>query len=269
MFCAPFSSKHLYLIPIHDGPLLTIGTYLLVCFFSMASAAPPPPPYDDGLSTTGVVATVVVNVQSAATNGTSGATKPKTTIIDGKNDVKSEVPTVAAVRPSLASWISAKRAAQPLMLYMDSLQIASKNGGEFPCCICSGLDSTPHRLGDWNWCATCVDRLTNDCQKCNVGRHWNNWKKTYFYDYDSRVQLDSESYVATHGCVACGWRKLELECVKCGKKRCEQGDVSYGAFTCYTCGHPPPVPTVADYPGYATDCVVCGIGRACSHGEKM
>jgi hypothetical protein len=144
---------------------------------------------------------------------------------------------VGPVSP-LPCWISAKRALHPLLSYMDSLKIAATNGGQFPCCICAGLDATPHRVGDWNWCTNCFNKL-EECRKCRA--KYCGYATTYFTDYDSLVVvLGGESYVETHGCVTCGWRSLELECVKCGKKRCNMGEVLSGAFTCYSCAHPQP-----------------------------
>lgn len=198
-----------------------------------------------------------------------------------KEDTKSKGTPTAVVNSSVASaaaapaptpakplpcWVSAARAAKPLLTYMESLNIAAAQDGLFVCTICERLDDLPHKVGDYNWCSKCFVKLSG-CQKCYKGTWCRGDAKTYFDDYATTVKVDGELYFGSHGCVLCGWRRLELECVKCGKTRRDKGEVSNGVFTCYSCAHPPA--SVSYYPSYATDCVVCGIGNKCLHGDKF
>lgn len=147
----------------------------------------------------------------------------------------------------------------------------------FECGFCKKEVDALTKLGnELRWCRSCQEKCTG-CPKCK--------EKTYWTDYESQTivvippntrasysayQKQTGVYYAVHGCVSCNFVKVLVPCGVCTVP------VSSGTLTdgmldpCSDCQYAERAKKPVYYdPGYATDCVVCGIGNHCIHGEKV
>lgn len=150
------------------------------------------------------------------------------------NDEKTKADVDIKTNLSRPPWI-AKERKWPLPTWLEALQKAAQNGGQYPCAFCEKTQEDPIRIGGLNWCTACSQLI----QRKTYVVICPNGHNEYFEDpaskkFENVSGTYGELTHTAHGCVPCGWTKKILACDKCHKLSV-YGELSAGQFTCSKC----------------------------------
>jgi hypothetical protein len=192
--------------------------------------------------------------------------------------VKATVPAAAAVT-ALTTDDAPKTHSYVWCLPKNAPRTWKEARTPFECGFCKKEVDALTKVGDaLRWCNACRDTCTI-CPKCKQKSYWTDHesKAVVVIPANTRAQYSAYQdktgvYYTAHGCVSCNFVKALIPCGLCtvpsSRGKLVDGLLEMCADCEYAERHKPTQPAYSD-PGYATDCVVCGIGQRCMHGEKM